>query len=110
MLILSSSIFSEKKDINISINNKNIKRRMSYKIDVLFHLIGFVIFIFDMKLLMFKLLLLILLSSSEEKLKSFQFRLFDLNIIFISYFSPHMGIIKQSEYNIKTKYLLSIFA
>ena len=42
-------------------------------------------------------MLLLLFSSSEAKLKSFQFLLFELNVIFISYLIPQIGIIKQNK-------------
>ena len=99
-LKISSSILFEKNDINKNIKIINAKRNISYNIDVLFHFIGFVIFIFDKKFIFKLLLLLILLSSSKEKLKSIQFLLFELNVIFNSYLIPHKGIIKQREYKI----------
>ena len=106
-LKISSSILFEKNDINKNIKIINTKRNISYNIDVLFHFIGFVIFIFDKKFI-FKLLLLllILLSSSKEKLKSIQFLLFELNVIFNSYLIPHKGIMKQREYKINAINLL----
>ena len=103
------SILLEKNDINRNISIKNTKRNVSYKIEVLFHFIGFVIFIFDNKLFIFKLfVLLILLSSSKEKLKFIQLFLLELNVTFNSYLIPHKGIIKHNEYKI-TIINLSLF-
>ena len=83
------SILLEKNDINRNISIRNTKRNVSYKIEVLFHFIGFVIFIFDNKLFIFKLfVLLILLSSSKEKLKFIQLFLLELNVTFNSYLIP----------------------
>ena len=103
------SILLEKNDINRNISIKNTKRNVSYKIEVLFHFIGFVIFIFDNKLFIFKLfVLLILLSSSKEKLKFIQLFLLELNVTFNSYLIPKRGIIKHKKYKI-TIIILSLF-
>ena len=54
-------------------------------------------------------MLLLLFSSSEAKLKSFQFLLFELNVIFISYLIPQIGIIKQNKNSAFVKYLSFVF-
>ena len=104
------SILFDKNDINKNIKIKNTKRNMSYKVDVLFHFIDFVIFTFDNKLFIFKLfvLLILLSSSSKEKLKFIQLLLFELNVIFNSYLIPKRGIIKHKKYKI-TIIILSLF-